>query len=293
MAVSSCLLPAVHTMCNTICPVVPAVVLCQPSPALPCCNPCVCRVSVLQYYNPVSREHKVNIGEAEQLSLNLSDPATKWERADPKKQQQQPKKQQEPAKTPAAAAAAAGQQEGKAPGTQPKVTPAGPPVNPYVVSTEPPPEGFVSPVASISLVGKRIRVWWADDKAWYAGEVKVRHGTALGQHSEAQHSMRGQRTIARRNVAHHGIAHQSTACSVFEVSSTRVSQPPAPFYLLGWFCRHKALLSASVLKVHDTLTLMLCSVCLCVLVRRPATTVLAPTQCHMMMGSRTKWSSTR
>jgi hypothetical protein len=142
----------------------------------------------LQYYNPVSREHKVNIGEAEQLSLNLSDPATKWERADPKKQQQQqqPKKQQEAAKTPAAAAAAAGQQEGKPPASQAKATPAGPPVNPYVVSREPPVEGFVSPVASISLVGKRIRVWWADDKAWYAGEVKVR-GTAW--HSMMWYSM--------------------------------------------------------------------------------------------------------
>jgi hypothetical protein len=164
----------------------------------------------LQYYNPVSREHKVNIGEAEQLSLNLSDPATKWERADAKKQQQQPKKQQEAAKTPAAAAAAAGQQEVKAPASQAKATPAGPPVNPYVVSTEPPAEGYKSPVPSISLVGKRIRVWWPDDKAWYAGEVKVR-GIAWQQDSTAwhsmaieQHSIRGQHTTGQCVTAQRG-----------------------------------------------------------------------------------------
>lgn len=45
---------------------------------------------------------------------------------------------------------------------------------PGAVSIDPPAEGYVSPVANIAhLMRQRIRVWWPDDKAWYAGEVTV------------------------------------------------------------------------------------------------------------------------
>lgn len=123
-----------------------------------------------QFYNAQTRAHLINIaGHQAPLSLNLTDGSVRWEKAD--KKPPQPKKPQDQAKTPAAAAAAAGQHAPHAAKTP--AAAAQPKENPYVVSREPPAPEFRSPQPGVSLTGKRIRVWWPEDKAWYAGEVTV------------------------------------------------------------------------------------------------------------------------
>jgi hypothetical protein len=142
--------------------------------------PRVLRV-VLQFFNPQTREHLVSIN-GQQRALNLTDNGIKWEKIDRKhtapqqqQQQQQPKKQQDGAKTPAAAGASlgAGQHALHAKG-MPAADLAEAKINENAVSREPPAPDFKSPHAGALSQGRRIRVWWPDDKAWYAGEIKVR-----------------------------------------------------------------------------------------------------------------------
>lgn len=120
----------------------------------------------LQFFNAQTREHLVSLG-GQQRPINLGDGTLRWERVERVRLQHQ----QQQVKTPGAGAGAG--QHAK------PHTPAGPKVNVAQVSTEPPAAGFRSPQTSVSLIGKRIRVWWPDDKAWYAGEVKVGHCTTV------------------------------------------------------------------------------------------------------------------
>lgn len=123
-----------------------------------------------QYYNPSTCEHLVSFPGEGSKPLNLS--VIEWELLDrhqlqPQKKQQQ---QQEAGKPPAAAAAAHNEHKAHNAGA----AAAAPRVNPFIVSTEPPPEGMVCPTPNITTLNRqRIRVWWPDDKAWYAGEVTV------------------------------------------------------------------------------------------------------------------------
>lgn len=118
-----------------------------------------------QFFNAQTREHLVSLG-GQQRPINLGDGTLRWERVE----RVRPQHQQQQVKTPGAGAAS---QHAK------PHTPAGPKVNVAQVSTEPPAAGFRSPQTSVSLIGKRIRVWWPDDKAWYAGEVKVSRCTTV------------------------------------------------------------------------------------------------------------------
>jgi len=150
------------------------------------CCPVLCGFPTLQFYNPASQQHLVSFAGQGQRHINLG--TVKWEKVDkkpPPHQQQHKKPPQQHADKGAAAAAGAGHQAHKPHaaahrehGGAPAAAAAGPAVNPSAVSTEPPPEGMVCPTPNItSLIRQRIRVWWPDDKAWYAGEVTVSHAT--------------------------------------------------------------------------------------------------------------------
>jgi hypothetical protein len=141
--------PLLHAVWRAVC----LLPLPPPSSLLPSCP---------QFFNALTREHLVSWG-GQQRPINLGDGKLRWEQVDRVRAHQQ----HQHARTPGAAAGAGGQH-------QPKPhTPAEPKVNPAQVSTEPPAPGFKSPQTSVNLIGKRIRVWWPDDRAWYAGEVKV------------------------------------------------------------------------------------------------------------------------
>lgn len=132
---------------------------------------------VLQFFNPQTREHLVSIN-GQQRALNLTDSTIKWEKIDRKhaalpQPPQQLKKQQDGAQTPAAAGAGAGQHAPHAKQMSAAEL-AEAKINENAVSREPPVPDFKSPHAGALSQGRRIRVWWPDDKAWYAGEIKVR-----------------------------------------------------------------------------------------------------------------------
>lgn len=148
----------------------------------------LCGLLTLQFYNPASQQHLVSFAGQGQRHINLG--AVKWEKVDkkpPPHQQQHKKPTQQHADKGAAAVAAGTGHQGHKPhaaaahrehGGAAAAAAAGPAVNPNAVSTEPPPEGMVCPTPNITtLIRQRIRVWWPDDKAWYAGEVTVSHST--------------------------------------------------------------------------------------------------------------------